>query len=32
MDARFICIPLYKEFEYLFSKTFSMMVFINLVF
>ncbi|KAL5755634.1 hypothetical protein ACOSQ2_020380 [Xanthoceras sorbifolium] len=25
MDARFICIPLYKEFEYLFSKTFSIM-------
>ncbi|KAJ4717838.1 Midasin [Melia azedarach] len=25
MDARFICTPLYKEFEYLFSKTFSMM-------
>ncbi|KAJ0075983.1 hypothetical protein Patl1_33593 [Pistacia atlantica] len=23
MDARFICTPLYKEFEYLFSKTFS---------
>ncbi|KAK3220425.1 hypothetical protein Dsin_014395 [Dipteronia sinensis] len=25
MDARFLCIPLYKEFEYLFSKTFSIM-------
>ncbi|KAG7997478.1 hypothetical protein I3843_01G213100 [Carya illinoinensis] len=26
MDARFICFPLYKEFEDLFSKTFSMKV------
>lgn len=27
IDARFICTPLYKEFEYLFSKTFSQTVF-----
>jgi midasin len=27
MDAQFICFPLYKEFEDLFSKTFSMKVF-----
>lgn len=27
MDAQFICFPLYKEFEDLFSKTFSVKVF-----
>ena len=26
MDAQFVCIPLYKDFENLFSKTFSVKV------
>ena len=28
IDAQFVCIPLYKEFENLFSKTFSVKVMI----
>ena len=32
MDARSICIPLYNEFKFLFSKAFSFKVFFILVF
>lgn len=29
MDAQFVCLPLYKEFEYLFSKICSTKVLLN---